>query len=79
MSDDVDHYPKLEELAKEFPSFPAWYKATWLEDYWEATELPEPTQAMPGTEEKIAILQKRYESGQILFHPDDLFLCGDNS
>lgn len=79
MPDQVARNSELSALAKEYPSFPAWYQAFWLEDYWEATELPEPTQAMPGTEEKIAILQKRYESGQILFHPDDLFLCGDNS
>lgn len=79
MSDVQEHDPKLEELAREFPSFPAWYKATWIEEYWESTKETTPTQAMPGSEEKIRILQQRYENGEPLHHPDDLFLCGDNS
>ncbi|VTS05429.1 hypothetical protein [Tuwongella immobilis] len=37
--------------------------------------LPEsPTDATPGSEDKIAILCKRVEMGQSLFHPDDATL-----
>ena len=30
-----------------------------------------PTDAVPGTPEKIAVLQARVEAGEYLFHPDD--------
>jgi hypothetical protein len=33
--------------------------------------LPKPTQALPGTEEKILVLMERVKQNQILFHPDD--------
>ena len=33
--------------------------------------LPVPTNAIPGTAEKIAILKARLEAGVILHHPDD--------
>jgi hypothetical protein len=34
-------------------------------------ELPEPTQALPGTPEKVAVLEERARLRQQLFHPDD--------
>lgn len=38
-----------------------------------APPLPaEPTQANPGSEEKIAVLEARYARGEAIFHPDDL-------
>ena len=33
--------------------------------------LPVPTNAIPGTREKIAILKTRLETGLILHHPED--------
>jgi hypothetical protein len=34
----------------------------------------EPTDAIPGTEEKIAILTRRAAQGEQLFHPEDMRL-----
>jgi hypothetical protein len=34
-------------------------------------ELPEPTKAMPGTREKLAVLCQRFEDQKLLWHPDD--------
>lgn len=31
----------------------------------------EPTDALPGTPEKVAVLEKRAQNGEHLFHPDD--------
>lgn len=36
-----------------------------------AKKLPEPTIAAPGSKEKIAILIKRAEAGEMLWHPLD--------
>ncbi len=36
-----------------------------------ALPLPEPTTALPGTPEKVAVIERRRELGQQLFHPDD--------
>lgn len=33
--------------------------------------LPEPTQALPGTPEKLAVLIERHRLGQPLWHPQD--------
>lgn len=33
--------------------------------------LPEPTQALPGTPEKVAVIEARMASGLALHHPDD--------
>ena len=33
--------------------------------------LAEPTEAAPGTPEKVAVLRQRYERGLALWHPDD--------
>lgn len=33
--------------------------------------LPEPTDAVPGTPEKLAVLERRAAAGQQLFHPHD--------
>lgn len=38
------------------------------------TKLPEPTDAIPGSEEKIKVLKQRAENNQLLWHPGDLFL-----
>lgn len=35
------------------------------------TQLPEPTQAIPGSPEKIAIIEQRLAAGLALHHPDD--------
>lgn len=37
-----------------------------------ATVLPVPTQAQPGSEEKILILLARVAAGQVIHHPEDL-------
>lgn len=37
-------------------------------------KLPEPTDARPGSEDKIAILAERVRLGMALFHPDDSIL-----
>jgi hypothetical protein len=37
----------------------------------EPSELPEPTEAKPGSKEKIAVLRKRVELYQSLWHDDD--------
>lgn len=33
--------------------------------------LPEPTKALPGSEDKILEMQRRLERGEQLYHPDD--------
>lgn len=33
--------------------------------------LPAPTEALPGTEEKICELQRRAAANELLFHPED--------
>jgi hypothetical protein len=38
---------------------------------WEPHSWPDPTNASPGSPEKIAVLQERINSGQQLFHPRD--------
>lgn len=44
-----------------------------VEDYYGKSKLPEkPTAALPGSEEKIAILAERARMKQSLFHPDDV-------
>lgn len=46
-----------------------------VEDFNGRTRLPDfPTTAMPGSPEKIAILQQRAELGVALWHPDDELL-----
>lgn len=40
----------------------------------EPTRLPEPTTAIPGTPEKIAVFRERAASGKVLFHPEDITL-----
>lgn len=39
--------------------------------------LPEPTEARPGTPEKLAVLASRALAGQRLWHPEDSFLPPD--
>jgi hypothetical protein len=34
-------------------------------------QLPQPTSALPGTDEKVAVMVVRARLGQALFHPDD--------
>lgn len=58
-------------------TFAEWFKLTGLEEGWEPTQEPEPTNLIPGTPEKIEILRKRHELGQKLFHTDDPFLIED--
>lgn len=33
--------------------------------------LPEPTDTLPGTPERVAVLEARASAGESLFHPDD--------
>lgn len=44
-----------------------------------APRLPEPTTARPGSEEKIAVLARRWARGEALFHPDDAGMKEDLS
>lgn len=45
------------------------------EVYQPSRRLPErPTSAIPGSPEKIAVLEERARCGRLLFHPDDLRL-----
>jgi hypothetical protein len=37
----------------------------------EAKKLPKPTTALPGTPEKLLVLEERARLGQALWHPDD--------
>lgn len=39
-------------------------------DY-EPFSIPAPTEARPGSEEKVRVLQARLEAGEDLYHPDD--------
>lgn len=34
-------------------------------------KIPQPTQAAPGSEEKILVMQRRFKDDEELFHPDD--------
>ena len=36
-----------------------------------AAEMPEPTDALPGTPEKVLVLEERARRGQCLWHPLD--------
>ncbi len=48
-------------------------------DFYGSGELPEaPTRALPGSAEKVAILQQRASRRQTLWHPDDA-PCGTDS
>ena len=40
-------------------------------DFMGTAPLPEPTDALPGTEDKIRVLYERAKRGQRLFHPRD--------
>ncbi len=40
-----------------------------LSPWWRA--FPQPTQALPGTPEKVDVLTARVEAKAVLFHPDD--------
>ena len=40
--------------------------------------LPEPTNALPGTPEKVAVLEERARMGQCLWHPLDARLDGSH-
>ncbi len=37
--------------------------------------IPAPTEARPGSEEKVRVLQSRLEAGEDLYHPDDAVIC----
>ncbi len=41
-------------------------------------ETPEPTDALPGTPEKLAVLEERASKGQCLWHPLDARLDGSH-
>lgn len=41
-------------------------------------ELPEPTDALPGTPEKVVVLEERARLGQCLWHPLDARLDGSH-
>lgn len=42
-----------------------------VKDFYGRTQQAEPTDALPGSEEKIRILMERARLGQTLFHPQD--------
>jgi hypothetical protein len=52
-------------------------------DFYGKTRLPEPTRALPGSPEKVAVLEERASLGQALWHPLDarieegVVYCGD--
>lgn len=58
-------------FAKQSAGWKAKYQP-WMLAQYRPTPALSPTDAMPGTPEKITILQQRLESGAELFHPDDL-------
>ena len=43
-------------------------------DY-EPLRIPAPTEARPGSEEKVKVLQERLLAGEDLYHPDDASIC----
>lgn len=49
------------------------------EEYHPASDPANPTLAIPGTQERIAIYAKRLESGEALYHADDCVLTEDIS
>jgi len=42
------------------------------------SEMPEPTDALPGTPEKVVVLEERARLGQCLWHPLDARLDGSH-
>ena len=42
-----------------------------LEDFYGQPELPVPTRALPGTLEKVVVLEQRASRRQALWHPQD--------
>lgn len=42
-----------------------------------AVPLPTPTTAVPGTPEKLAVLEDRAKAGESIFHPADARYAGD--
>jgi hypothetical protein len=46
-----------------------------VSDFNGRTRLPEPTDALPGTPEKVAVLMERARRGLSLWHPDDATLA----
>lgn len=41
-------------------------------------KIPKPTDALPGSEEKIQILEQRAANGETLFHPNDPKMKGES-
>lgn len=42
------------------------------------SDVPEPTNAMPGSLEKVEILARRYLAGQQLWHPEDRLIYDEH-
>lgn len=45
--------------------------------YWPQRQDGTPTDARPGSTEKVELLSRRFARGDVLFHPDDRVLCDD--
>ena len=60
-----------------YPTRPPVHKGT-MYNASPQSECLEPTDAMPGTEDKIKVLTERLELGQRLWHPQDACRCPDD-
>jgi hypothetical protein len=40
-------------------------------DFYGSAPLPDPTDARPGTPEKVAVMEERANRGESIFHPED--------
>lgn len=46
-------------------------RAGTIEEWYEPSKQGEPTDAMPGTQEKIDVMEQRVRQGEAIHHPDD--------
>lgn len=59
------------EVRERFPSLPSRGSCRGEPDFYGASHVPEPTVALPGSEEKVLVMIRRCELRQSLFHPRD--------
>jgi hypothetical protein len=65
-------------LRERYPSTSKFARRGVGNEYGRAELPPEPTSALPGTAEKVAVLEQRAQRHQALWHPYDALRCSEN-
>lgn len=58
-------------IREAYPAHPTYGRRELIPANTYPTTLPEPTDALPGTQQKCEILERRASAGLVLFHPQD--------